>query len=109
MTVVVAFVAVAEIEELEGGGALKNGIEEVDPALEVVVDDVVNRLAGFAEVGEGIINPEPPAALLEPELTGIETDTGMERDIAEEIDDRPPTGEEDELSYIKDDGWCGEG
>lgn len=109
MTVVVVFVAVAEIEELEGCEALKNGIEEAHPALEVVVDDVVNRLAGFAEVEEGIINPELPAALLEPELTGIDTDTGMERDIAEEIDGRPPAGEEAELSYIKDDGWCEEG
>lgn len=101
-------VAVAEIEEVEdgGGGALKNGIEEADPVLEVVVDDVVNKLAVFAEVGDGIINPEPPPGvllLLEPELTGIETETGMERDMAEEIDGRPPTGEEEGLSYIKGD------
>lgn len=100
---------VADIEEFEddGGGALKKGIEEVDPVLEEVVDDVVNRLAGFAEVGDGIINPEPPPGvllLLESELTGIETVTGMERDMAEEIDGRPPTGEEEELSYINDDG-----
>lgn len=105
---VVEAVAMVEMEEFEdgGGGALKNGIEEADPVLEGVVVDVVNKLAGFAEVGDGIINPEPPPGvlLLEPELTGIVTETGMERDMAEEIDGRPPTGEEEELSYINDDG-----
>ena len=113
MTAEVA-VEIAEFEGCEGG--LKKG--EL-PVGVVLLDDVAKRLAVFSEVGEGIINPadEPAPAtppLVElPELAGIvETDRGMDRDIAEEIDGRPPTAATaaagDELSYINEDGWCEE-